>query len=167
MITYDSDGQPSPVAPADRLLGRLSLLVIDDDALQRVLIAAAAEKAGYAVTPAQSCAEGIGCLRAQTFDCVTLDLLLEDGDGADVLKAMAKADYRGPVIVISGLSAKRRSASRLLARSLGMELLHSFPKPIDLAALRISLANLRSGLAGLPIMHSWGEVRGPRFEDKL
>jgi two-component system chemotaxis response regulator CheY len=93
--------------------------------------------------------------------------MLEDGDGSDVLRAMAEASYRGPVIVISGMSAGRRSASRLLARSLGMELLHSFPKPIDLAALRISLANLRSTVSGLPIVHSWGEVVGPRFEENV
>jgi two-component system chemotaxis response regulator CheY len=151
--------------PTDRVIGLLSLLVIEDDPVQRMLIASAAEKAGYAVTQAGSCAEGIGLLRARGYSCVTLDLMLEDGDGSEVLRAMAEASYRGPVIVISGMTAERRSASRLLARSLGMELLHSFPKPIDLAALRISLANLRSTVAGLPIVHSWGEVVGPRFEE--
>ncbi|ABD89339.1 response regulator [Rhodopseudomonas palustris] len=151
-------------APADTILGLLSLLVVDDDRAQRMLIAAAAEKAGYEVTQADSCAEGIELLRSRRYACVTLDLMLDDGDGNEVLQAMADVDYHGPVIVISGMNAERRSASRLFARSLGMELLHSFPKPIDLAALRISLANLRSTLAGLPIVHSWGEVRGPRFE---
>lgn len=149
---------------ADKLLGLLELLVIDDDAAQRMLIAGAAEKAGYAVTHAASCAEGIGLIRDKHFDCVTLDLKLEDGDGADVMRAMAAAKYEGPMIVISGMSSQHRRASRDLARSLGMELLQSFPKPIDLAALRISLANLRSTVAGLPIVHSWGEVCGPRFE---
>jgi two-component system, chemotaxis family, chemotaxis protein CheY len=159
--------RPEPATadqPTDRLIGLLNLLVIDDDPVQRMLIAAAAEKAGYGVTQAGSCAEGIEALRSQAFSCVTLDLALEDGDGTDVLKAMAEERYVGPVIVISGMSAERRSACRTLARSLGMELLHSFPKPIDLAALRISLANLRSSIAGLPVMHSWGEVCGPRFE---
>lgn len=151
-------------APAETVLGLLGLLVVDDDPTQRMLIAAAAEKAGYQVTQANSCAEGIELLRGCRFACVTLDLMLEDGDGNEVLQAMADADYHGPVILISGMNAERRSAARLLARSLGMELLHSFPKPIDLAALRISLANLRSALAGLPIVHSWGEVRGPRFD---
>ncbi|HEY0331707.1 MAG TPA: response regulator [Rhodopseudomonas sp.] len=151
-------------APAETVLGLLGLLVVDDDRTQRMLIAAAAEKAGYEVTQADSCAEGIELLRNHRYDCVTLDLMLEDGDGNAVLQAMAEADYHGPVILISGMGPERRSASRLFARSLGMELLHSFPKPVDLAALRISLANLRSTLAGLPIVHSWGEVRGPLFD---
>lgn len=149
---------------ADKLLGLLSLLVVDDDKAQRMLIAAAAEKAGYAVTHAATCAEGISLLRERSFDCITLDLMLDDGDGADVMRAMAEARYAGPMIVISGMNSQRRRASRELARSLGMDLLQSFPKPIDLAALRISLANLRSTVAGLPIVHSWGEVCGPRFQ---
>ncbi|PZA10215.1 response regulator [Rhodopseudomonas palustris] len=148
----------------DRVLGLLDLLIVDDDAAQRMLIAGAAEKAGYAVTHAASCAAGIAMLRVKHFDCITLDLKLEDGDGADVMRAMAGAKYEGPMIVISGMSSLHRRASRDLAKSLGMELLQSFPKPIDLAALRISLANLRSAVAGLPIVHSWGEVCGPRFE---
>jgi two-component system chemotaxis response regulator CheY len=150
---------------ADRLLGLLNLLVIDDDTVQRMLIAGAAEKAGYAVTHAASCAEGIALAQQRPFDCVTLDLMLDDGDGSDVMRAMAGAHYAGPLIVISGMNSERRRASRALARSLGMDLLQSFPKPIDLAALRISLANLRSTVAGLPIVHSWGEVRGPRFDN--
>lgn len=152
--------------PSDRLLGLLTLLVVDDDPVQRMLIAGAAEKAGYASIHAASCAEGIELIREHNFDCVTLDLMLDDGDGADVMRAMAEAKYAGPVIVISGMDSKRRQASRLLAKSLGMDLLQSFPKPIDLAALRISLANLRSTVAGLPIVHSWGEVCGPRFEHR-
>ncbi|MBB1094180.1 response regulator [Rhodopseudomonas pseudopalustris] len=149
---------------ADKLLGLLNLLVVDDDPMQRMLIAGAAEKAGYTVTHAASCAEGIALFRDRSFDCVTLDLMLDDGDGADVMRAMADARYSGPMIVISGMDSERRRASRALARSLGMDLLQSFPKPIDLAALRISLANLRSNVAGLPIVHSWGEVCGPRFD---
>ncbi|WP_022719617.1 response regulator [Rhodopseudomonas sp. B29] len=151
-------------AQREGLLGLLNLLVIDDDPLQRMLIAGAAAKAGYTVTEASSCAEGIALLGDRSFDCITLDLLLDDGDGADVMRAMAEARYAGPLIVISGMDSQRRRGARALAKSLGMDLLQSFPKPIDLAALRISLANLRSTVAGLPIVHSWGEVTGPRFD---
>ncbi|MCG6206247.1 response regulator [Rhodopseudomonas sp. HC1] len=163
MPTRDENTGP-PETAGDRLLGLLNLLVVDDDPVQRMLIAGAAEKAGFATTPAASCAEGIALIRERPFDCITLDLKLDDGDGADVMRAMADAQYAGPLIVISGMNSERRRGSRALAKSLGMDLLQSFPKPIDLAALRISLANLRSNVAGLPIVHSWGEVCGPRFE---
>lgn len=135
----------------------LQLLVIDDDATQRSLITVAARQAGHEVTVAPSVAEAIEKLRATRFDCVTLDLVLEDGDGIEVLQEMAKAKFAGAVIVISGMDGKRRSAARSLARSFGIEL-QSLPKPLDLAALRISLANLGKTAMGLPAIHTWGGV---------
>jgi two-component system chemotaxis response regulator CheY len=135
----------------------LQLLVVDDDATQRSLIAVAAKQAGHEVTVAPSVAEAISKLRAARFDCVTLDLVLEDGDGIDVLREMAEARFAGSVIVISGMDAPRRSAARSFARSVGIEL-QSLPKPLDLAALRISLANLSKIAMGLPAIHTWGGV---------
>jgi two-component system chemotaxis response regulator CheY len=135
----------------------LQLLIVDDDLTQRTLIAAAAKHAGHSVTLARSCAEAIARIQTARFDCVTLDLMLEDGDGTEVLKAMADAKFAGAVIVISGMNAARRIAARSCARSLGMEL-QSLPKPVDLAALRICLANLCKTALGLPVMHIWGGV---------
>src|SRR5450756_756946 len=139
----------------------LQLLIVDDDATQRALISAAAQQAGHVVTLAHSCAEAIERVQTAQFDCVTLDLMLEDGDGIDVLQAMAEAKFAGSVIVVSGMDAARRIAARSRARSLGMEL-RSLPKPLDLAALRICLANLGKTAMGLPVMHSWGGVRVER-----
>ena len=135
----------------------LRLLVVDDDATQRTLIAQAAKFAGHVVTFAGTCAEAIAQVRSRRFDCVTVDLMLEDGDGTEVLKAIADAKFAGAVIVISGMDASRRIAARSYARSLGIDL-QSLPKPVDLAALRIFLANLAKTAMGLPVMHTWGGV---------
>jgi two-component system chemotaxis response regulator CheY len=88
---------------------------------------------------------------------VTLDLSLADGDGTDALKAIVDAGFAGSIIVISGMDSARRSAARLFARSLGIDL-HGLPKPIDLAALRFFLANLAETALGLPVVHTWGGV---------
>ena len=135
----------------------LQLLIVDDDPVQRALISSAAKQAGHSVTLAQSCSEAINQIRIAQFDCVTLDLMLEDGDGVDVLKAMAEAKFGGSVIIISGMEAPLRIAARAHAGSLGMEL-QSLPKPADLGALRVCLANLRKTAMGLPVMHTWGGV---------
>jgi two-component system, chemotaxis family, chemotaxis protein CheY len=99
--------------------------------------------------------EAIEKIRTTRFDCVTLDLMLEDGDGIEVLQAMAKARFAGSVIVVSGMNAARRIAARPYARSLGIEL-QSLPEPVDLAALRTCLANLRKTAKGLPALHIRG-----------
>ncbi len=148
----------SPVStdvPHDKERRALQLLVVDDDAAQRRLISVAAKQASHVVTVAQSCAEALTQLGNGRFDCVTLDLML--GDGIQVLQAIADAKLAGSVIVISGMDAAHRSAARSYARSLGIDL-QSLPKPVDLAALRICLANLGKTAMGLPVVHTWGGV---------
>ncbi|MGC2083131.1 MAG: response regulator [Bradyrhizobium sp.] len=143
----------------------LHLLVVDDDASQQALISVAAKQAGHAVTVVATCAGAIDEIRSNRFDCVTLDLSLEDGDGTGVLKAIAEAKFTGSIVVISGVDSTRRSAARLYARSLGIDL-HSLPKPIDMAALRIFLANLAKTTLGLPVVHTWGGVAADRVAAK-
>lgn len=157
MSTPSQSARAQAGAPAGGR-GSLQLLVVDDDASQRALISSAARHAGHAVTVAKSCAEAIQKVKLAQFDCVTLDLMLGDGDGVEVLQAMAEAKFAGSVIVISGMNAARRIAARAYARSLGIEL-QSLPKPVDLAALRICLANLCKTAMGLPVMHTWGGVK--------
>jgi two-component system chemotaxis response regulator CheY len=135
------------------------LLVIEDDPIQRTLIVRAAEKAGYRTVAVKSCLEAIEQLKTQQFSCLTLDLTLEDGEGFDVMWQMANAGRRVPIIVISGMDAQSRRTCRSRIKELGIEILQSFPKPVDLAALRISLANLVSANAGLPNLHWLGEIR--------
>ncbi len=148
--------QPGLVAGGERR--SLQLLIVDDDATQRALIALAAKHAGHSITFANSCSEAIKQIQAARFDCVTLDLMLEDGEGIEVVRALAATGYCGSVIVISGTDAARRTEARAFARSLGMEL-QSLPKPVDFAALRICLANLCKTAKGLPVMHIWGGVQ--------
>jgi two-component system chemotaxis response regulator CheY len=154
---------PEETAAAERR--GLRLLVVDDDASQQALLSVAAKQAGHAVTVVATCAGAIDEIRGHRFDCVTLDLSLEDGDGTEVLKAIAEARFTGSVVVISGMDSARRSAARLYARSLGIDL-HSLPKPIDLAALRIFLANLTKTTLGLPVVHTWGGVAAERVTAK-
>jgi len=133
------------------------LLVVDDDATQRALIAQAARFSGHIVTFAGTCSEAIAEIQSRRFDCVTVDLMLEDRDGTEVLRAISIAKFAGAVIVISGMDASRRIAARSYARSLGIDL-QSLPKPVGLAALRIHLANLAKAAMGLPVTHTWGGV---------
>jgi two-component system chemotaxis response regulator CheY len=104
---------------------------------------------------APSCAEAIRLVRSTPFDCVILDLELEDGDGVDVCRTMADINYAGALIIVSGTESYRRSMARAVARSVGIEA-QSLPKPVDLSSLRVCLANLGKGRQGLPAIHAWG-----------
>ena len=145
--------------------GPLRLLIVDDDVVHQELLKRAAGRAGYEISVAASCREAIGWIQSESFDCVILDLELEDGDGTDVCKVMAETNYMGSIIIISGTEAARRSAARAFARSLGIEA-QGLPKPVDLASLRICLANLRKDLQGLPAIHAWGGAAVGRTKEE-
>ena len=144
------------------------VLVIEDDPVQRTLIVRAAENTGYQVVAVESGREAIEQLGTGRFSCLTLDLTLEDGDGFDVVWQMANAGRRVPVMVISGTDAQSRSICRARMKELGIEVTQSFAKPVDLAVLRIALANLRSASAKLPNLHGMarsGFRRTPRAHE--
>ena len=138
---------------------KLRVLIVDDDpsVLQPFVAAVEAAEDMQVVGQAATLAAGLHLLRNTRPDVLLVDLGLPDGDGIDVLREMAEAKFAGAVIVISGMDGKRRSAARSFARSVGIEL-QSLPKPLDLAALRISLANLGKTAMGLPAIHTWGGV---------
>lgn len=159
MKLKDTDGDGRIRVKPPGVIDVPRLLVIDDDPVLRKLIARAAENAGYETAQATSCSEAIERLRLEKFSCATLDLTLDDGDGASIMSRMVQSGCTVPIIVISGMDARSRSASRAFAKRIDIKVLQSFPKPVDLAALRISLANLRSAAAGLPNMHGLGEIR--------
>ncbi|MCW5705227.1 MAG: response regulator [Xanthobacteraceae bacterium] len=156
-VAESSQSADNPCAP-------LRLLVVDDDATQRDLIARGAKQAGHDVTFATSVLEAVAALHGDEFDCVTLDLMLEDGDGTEVLSAMAHAMFTGSVILISGMNADQRTAARAHARLHGIEL-RSLPKPLDLSALRVCLADLAKLAKGLPAAHMWGGIQVGREQE--
>ena len=133
----------------------LRLLVVDDDPVQRKMLEHAARLASCDVISAASHQEAVRCIETSPFDCVILDLQLEDGDGIDVCRILAQMNYAGSAIIISGADAARRSSARAYARTMGIKT-QGLPKPVDLASLRICLANLSKDLRGLPAVHAWG-----------
>jgi two-component system chemotaxis response regulator CheY len=96
----------------------LQILIVNDDATQRSLISLAAKQAGHAVIMAATNADAIRVVRHVQFDCVTLDVMLDDGDGdvTKVLKAIVETEFRGPPVIISGMDAPRRIAAHVSMR---------------------------------------------------
>src|SRR5207253_4669586 len=72
-----------PIAPA--VDGAPAILVIEDNAADQSLIVETLTSAGFAVETAATGAQALARFRERTFDGVTLDLLLPDMSGVDVL----------------------------------------------------------------------------------
>jgi signal transduction histidine kinase/CheY-like chemotaxis protein len=79
------------------------VLVVEDDGHDQGVLVATLSAAGYAVETAATGAQALAKARQQTFDAITLDLLLPDMNGLDVLRAIRSevANRDVPVIVIT------------------------------------------------------------------
>jgi len=85
------------------------LLLVDDDAAERLHVTTRLEEVGYAVTAASSGSEGLSLLRDGQFDAVVLDLVMPGMSGLEVLRA-ARSDERLallPFVVLSALYITR------------------------------------------------------------
>jgi PAS domain S-box-containing protein len=84
-------------------LGARTVLVVEDNVLDRELLVETLARAGYAVETAATGAEAIARCKERSFDAVTLDLLLPDMSGLDLLASL-RTNGRArqtPVIVVT------------------------------------------------------------------
>ncbi|WP_443026578.1 nitrogen regulation protein NR(I) [Sphingomonas sp. IC-56] len=121
-----------------------TVLVVDDDAAVRTVVAAALKRDGHRVVLAQSLAELHDRLNAETPDVLVTDVVLPDGNGLEALGAVLAGRPELPVIV---LSAQNTLATAVRATEVGA--FDYLPKPFDLNVLsqtvRAALAKRRSG----------------------
>jgi len=140
------DGATSAeISPAPAPAGKIpSLLVIDDDPVQRMTMGKVGSKAGYAVTTASSVEEAVAALGRSKFDFITLDLLLGGQNGIVVLSEIAKTNPEALVVIVSGASAAVREST--LSLTVGFRLnAVELPKPVDLSAFRLMLKSHPQG----------------------
>ncbi|MBX3208747.1 MAG: response regulator transcription factor [Labilithrix sp.] len=121
----------------------MRLLLVEDDPKLGPLLARVLGTSGYTVTlaadAAQACAIGGGDV-----DLAVVDRMLPDGDGLDVCTSLRRADFEGPILM---LTAKSETKDRVHALDLGAD--DYLTKPFDMEEL---LARLRALLR-----------RGPRI----
>jgi CheY-like chemotaxis protein len=118
-----------------------AMLVVDDELLNRILLATSLEEEGYAVETADDGQLALELLRERRFDVVLLDLLMPEMDGYQVLEQMkATPTLRHiPVIVISALDELES-----VVRCIEMGATDYLPKPFDPVLLR---ARINASLA--------------------
>src|SRR5919204_5530468 len=118
-----------------------AMLVVDDDLLNRTLLATSLEEQGYTVETADDGQSALELLHKRPFDVVLLDLLMPGMDGYQVLEQMkVTPNLRHiPVIVISALDELES-----VVRCIEMGATDYLPKPFDPVLLR---ARINASLA--------------------
>jgi CheY-like chemotaxis protein len=115
------------------------ILVIEDDDRDRAALVGLLTDGGYAVETAATAAQALERCNESTFDAITLDLILPDSNGVDVLRGIRASDKNRdvPVIVITVVSERGAVA--------GFAVHDILPKPLDGPVLLESLQR-----AGVP-----------------
>jgi CheY-like chemotaxis protein len=93
-----------------------SVLIVEDDAVQREAIAALLSVEGVTLALAASAEEALEKLAQDTFDCVVLDLMLPSSSGFDVLERMAQDKAPAPPVVVYTARALTADEERRLRR---------------------------------------------------
>jgi len=118
--------------------GAPRILVIEDDERDQEVLVRTLTNAGYGVMTASSGAQALALSREHAYDAITLDLLMPDMTGIDVLERI-RADGHNrdvPVIVVTVVAERGVLA--------GFAVHDLLPKPLEGAALLKSLE--RSGI---------------------
>lgn len=106
-----------------------TILLIEDHASVRAMLARVLEDAGYQVCEAADGRQGLERLRAQPVDLVLMDLQMPGMSGLELLLELTRACLNLKVIAMSGHSAHVLQTARLLGAR------QTFAKPLDLPAL--------------------------------
>jgi two-component system response regulator RegA len=83
---------------------RRSLLLVEDDAGNRLTLSVLLEESGFNVAIAESCAEARRLLHGQArFDAVLLDSKLGDGDGRTLIPLVRREVPAAKLVLVTGL----------------------------------------------------------------
>jgi len=114
-----------------------SLLIVDDNAMNRDMLARRLEREGYNITAASGGEEALRLVHEQEFDLVLLDILMPDIDGYKVLEQL-KADVRTREIPVVMLTAVHEMDSVVRCFEMGVEDYLTKPFNIPFVKSRIS-----------------------------
>jgi len=112
----------------------MRVLVIEDDRKLGPLLVRVLESNGYTAVLGQTVAEARAC-RSEEVDLAVVDWMLPDGDGLEVCQELRRADFEGPIMM---LTARGETKDRVQALDLGVDDYLTKPFAMDelLARLR-------------------------------
>lgn len=135
-IDIESQQKPSPPEGTDAegniRAGRGSLLVVDDNEMNRDMLARRLERKDFLVSVASSGSEALELIKTKAFDLVLLDLMMPGVSGLDVLKTVRRT-HRPTELPIIMTTAKDAPEDVVQAFDLGAN--DYLTKPLDFSVV--------------------------------
>lgn len=122
----------APLAPPPSLADRTALIV-DDDAFAVQAMTDALAAAG--ITQVMSAGDGQLALKrmaslATPPDLLVCDLYMPNMDGVEFLEVLAERDYRGGIIIVTGVDPVLLEPVKVMAQYKSLQVLGAFVKPL-------------------------------------
>jgi two-component system, NtrC family, response regulator AtoC len=123
---------------------RMHILLVDDDDLERRVLASALKaEGGLRVDQVTSGPAALDRLTAVDYDAVVSDLVMRPMDGVELVRRIRRTDATRPVIVLTANATVDRAVEAMRAGATDF-----MPKPVDVRAL---LALLRHDVEQVPL----------------
>jgi signal transduction histidine kinase/CheY-like chemotaxis protein len=118
---------PRIVAPASRhspiaAINQLSILLVEDNAVNRTLAVRLLAKRGHSVTVAVNGKEALAMLEARTFDLIFMDVQMPEMDGLEATRAIREIEKSsGTHVPIVAMTAHAMAGDEVRFREAGMD----------------------------------------------
>lgn len=133
----------------------MRVLIIEDDAVLRDGLKVGLGIGGFNADAVEGCEEADAVLQNHQFDALVLDLMLPDGSGLDVLRALRARRDTVPVLL---LTARDRVADRIAGLDAGADDYLGKPFDLDEVAARLR-ALVRRASGHSSSLLEWGGLR--------
>ncbi len=124
-------------APARRPVAPPSLLIVDDIADNRTILARRFQRRGFEIVEASSGREALELVATRHFDTILLDVMMPEMDGTEVLRRIREQHSASAMPVIM-VTAKSQSEDIVAALALGANDYVTKPVEFDVALARVT-----------------------------
>lgn len=136
----------------------MRILVVEDDPVLANGLKIGLGLAGATVDLAETCADARAALETTAYDAVVLDVMLPDGSGLSVLKAMRSGKDRTPVLLLTALD---EVSDRIAGLDTGADDYLGKPFDLDELAARVRAVARRGTGRAEPCLTAGGIVLDP------
>lgn len=123
-----------------------TMIVVDDRDDVRKLVARIARREGYEVHDTANPSEFIELVDDQKPDVVTIDVIMPDKDGVEIISELANLGFSGKLLIMSGYHGEFLAQTGKLATAYGLDVVGILPKPLVVDDLRRILQSTASTL---------------------
>ena len=119
----------------DELIGgHETILIVDDDPVQRRVISQLLKSLGYEVEVVDSGEEALSSIKTRDFNLLILDMVMNGMDGTETFRQILRLNPNQKAIIVSGYAVSQR-----VQNALGLGAGAFLPKPLKMGELAISV----------------------------